>query len=90
MRKIKVTVALKHWTGLCQSTLLNRFYNSFSVLLNFSFFPMRAALKEMPHFTMLPTVSETDGGGMEEEAEPSHWYSATCCCHMTDGSREAA
>ena len=51
---------------------------------------MRAALKEMPHFTMLPTVSETDGGGMEEEAEPSHWYSATCCCHMTDGSREAA
>lgn len=59
MRKIKVTVALKHWTGLCQSTLLNRFYNSFSVLLNFSFFPMRAALKDMPHFTMLPTVSET-------------------------------
>jgi len=38
----------------------------------------------------LPTVSESDVGGMAAEVEPSHQYSITCCCHTTDSSRRAA
>jgi len=51
---------------------------------------MRAALKEMPPILLqCSTTSEAVGGGMVVEIEPSHKYSVTCCCHMTDGSREA-
>jgi len=28
-------------------------------------------------------------GGMAVEAEPSHQYSITFCCHVTDGSKGA-
>ena len=31
-------------------------------------------------------MSEADGGGMEVEIEPSHQYSTTFCCHVTDGN----
>ena len=51
---------------------------------------MRAALKIMlPILFCWPTTSEADGGGMTVEVEPSHQYSITCCCHVTDGSRGA-
>jgi len=33
------------------------------------------------------TTSEADAGGTAVEAEPSHPYSVTCCCRVTDGSR---
>jgi len=33
---------------------------------------------------------QADGGGIAVEAEPFHQYPITCCCHATDGSREAA
>ena len=35
-----------------------------------------------------PVTSEADVGVMAVEAEPSHQYSITLCCCMTDGSRE--
>ena len=31
-------------------------------------------------------MSEVDVGGMEVDVEPSHQYSVTCFCHVTDGS----
>jgi len=34
-------------------------------------------------------MSEADVGGMAAEVEPSHQYSATFCCCVTDGSRGA-
>ena len=34
-------------------------------------------------------MSEADVGGTAVEAEPSHQYSITCCCCVTDGSKEA-
>ena len=34
-------------------------------------------------------MSEVDAGGMAVEVEPSHQYSITCYCHVTDGSRGA-
>ena len=34
-------------------------------------------------------TSEADVCGMTVEAESSHQYSITCCCHVTDGSRGA-
>ena len=34
-------------------------------------------------------MSEADVDDMAVEAEPSYQYSITCCCHATDGSREA-
>jgi len=50
---------------------------------------MRAAPKVMPPILWSwPTMSEVDAGGMAVEAEPSHQCSITCCCRMTDGSRE--
>lgn len=36
-----------------------------------------------------PTTSEADVGGTAVECEPSHQYSITCCCRVTDGSRGA-
>jgi len=36
-----------------------------------------------------PTRSEVDVDGMAVEVEPSHQYSAPCCCHVTGGSRGA-
>ena len=35
------------------------------------------------------TTSVADIGGMAVKAEPSYQYLTTCCCHVTDGSREA-
>jgi len=50
----------------------------------------KAALNEMPPILLcLPTTSEADGGGAVVEAEPSHQYSVTFCCYVTDGSRRA-
>jgi len=49
---------------------------------------MRAAPKVMPPISLrCPAVSEVNVGGMAVEAEPSHQYSITFCCHVTDGSR---
>jgi len=49
---------------------------------------MRAALKVMsPILWFRPMMSEADVGGMAVEAELSHQYSITFCCHVTDGSR---
>ena len=48
----------------------------------------RAALRVMsPILLRWPTVSEVDAGSTAVEAEPSHQYSITFCCCMTDGSR---
>ena len=51
---------------------------------------MRAAPKVMPpvlfYWPMMPAV---DVGGMAIETEPSHPYSVTCCCHVTDSNRGA-
>jgi len=35
-------------------------------------------------------MSEVGLGGRAVEVQPSHQYYITCCCHATDGSREAA
>ena len=49
---------------------------------------MRAALRVMPPILLCwPTTSEANAGGMAVYTEPSHQYSITCCCHVTDGSR---
>ena len=49
---------------------------------------MRAALKVMPPFLLLWSMtSEVDGGGLAVEVEPSHQYLITFCCCVTDGSR---
>ena len=49
---------------------------------------MRVALKVMPAVLLhWPMMSEVDVGGMAVEVDPSHQYSVTCCCHVTDGSR---
>ena len=49
---------------------------------------MRAALKVMPPILLYwPTVSEVDVGDMAIEVEPSHQYSLTYCCCVSDGSR---
>ena len=51
---------------------------------------MRAAPKVMPPMlSCWPTTSEADVGSMVVEAQPSHQYSPTFCCHATDGSRGA-
>ena len=42
-----------------------------------------------PILRCCPMTPEEDSGGMAEEAEPSHQYSVTCCCRVTDGSRGA-
>ena len=56
--------------------------------MNYLTYFMRAAKNVMPAILLhWPTVSEADVGGMAVEAEPSHQYSDTCCCRVTDGSR---
>ena len=48
----------------------------------------RAALEKMPPSLLCwPMMSEVDVGGMVAETEPSHQYSVTSCCCVTDGSR---
>ena len=48
----------------------------------------RAALKVMPPVLLFwSMMSEADVGGIAVEAEPSHQYSVTFCCCVTDGSR---
>jgi len=50
----------------------------------------RAASKVMPPILLCwPTTPVVDAGGMAVEAEYSHHYSITFCCHVTDGSRGA-
>ena len=50
----------------------------------------RAVPKVVPTVVLCwPTISEADVGGMAVWVEPSHQYSVTCCCHVTDGSRGA-
>jgi len=50
----------------------------------------RAAPKVMhPILLFWPTMANADVFGMAVEAEPSHQYSVTLCCHVTDGSRGA-
>ena len=52
---------------------------------------MRVALKLVPPFLLgWSTTTDTNGGGMTVEVEPSHQYLITFCCHVTDGSRGAA
>ena len=52
---------------------------------------MRAELKVTPSILLCqPTTSEADVGGTAVQVEPSHQYSFTFCCHVTDGSRGAA
>jgi len=43
----------------------------------------------MPPILLPWPMSEVDVGVMAVEAEPSHQYSVTCCCHVTDGSKGA-
>ena len=51
---------------------------------------MESSLKVMPPILLCwPMMAETNNGGMAVEAEISHQYSVTCCCCVTDGSREA-
>jgi len=46
-----------------------------------------AALKIMSPISLSQlTISEVDVDCMAVEVEPSHQYSITCCCHMTDSS----
>ena len=42
-----------------------------------------------PILSYRPMTSDVDVGGMAVEAGPSHQYSITFCCHMSDGSRGA-
>ena len=49
----------------------------------------RAAPKVLPSILCWSIMSEADVDDMAVEAEPSYQYSITCCCHATDGSREA-
>jgi len=51
---------------------------------------MRAAPKVMlPVLLCWLTMSEVDIGGVAVEAEPSHQYSVTFSCDVTDGSIRA-
>ena len=43
----------------------------------------------MPPILCWPKKPEADVGVIAVEAEPSHQYSVTCCCCVTDGSRGA-
>ena len=40
-----------------------------------------------PVLLCCPLTAKVDVGGMAVEAEPSHWYSITCCCYVIAGSR---
>lgn len=48
---------------------------------------MRAIVS--PILLYWPRKPEADTGGMAVEVEPSHQYSMTCYCRVTDGSRGA-
>ena len=50
---------------------------------------MRAALKVMPLLIHWPTPSEPYVDDLVVEFKPSHQYSITLCCCMTDDSRGA-
>jgi len=57
---------------------------------------MRTAPEVMPpvlfYILYLFFLFYNNGAGVDDmavEVEPSHQYSVTCCCHMTDGSRGA-
>jgi len=51
---------------------------------------LRAAPNVVPPVAWcLPMTSEVDVGGIAVEAELSHQYSITFCCHVTDGSKGA-
>jgi len=41
----------------------------------------------LPILLYCPITSEVDAGNMAVEGEPSHQYSITFCCHVTDGRR---
>ena len=57
---------------------------------SFTYINARAPLKAVPPILLCwPMMSEADVGGMAVEVEPSHQYSITFCCHITDGSRRA-
>ena len=48
---------------------------------------LRVALKVMPLILLCwPTISKVDVSGMAVEVKPSHQYSITFCCCLTDGS----
>lgn len=50
---------------------------------------MRAALRVVPQILLRwLTVLEVDVGDVAVDADPSHQYSTTYCCPVTDGSRE--
>ena len=52
---------------------------------------MRTAPKVMPLILLSwPMTSEVDVVGIAVDSDPSHQYSITFCCHVTDGNREAA
>ena len=52
---------------------------------------MKCSLKVMlPILLCWPMMSESDGGGVAVEVEPSHQYSVMFCCCATDSSREVA
>ena len=50
----------------------------------------KIAPKVMPPILLFMTIMlEVAGDGMMVEVGPSHQYSVTCCCSVTDGSRVA-
>ena len=70
--------------------MTTKLHSIISVLYNYIVDSTRAALKVMPPILLyLPTISEVDVGGMAVAVEPSHQYSVTCRCCVTDGSRGA-
>jgi len=51
---------------------------------------MRAGPKvTLPILLCRPTTSEANDHSMAVEAEPSHQYSITFCCHVMTDSRDA-
>lgn len=60
------------------------------IAINYIIHFMRADPKVMPLVLWCWSMtSEVDIGGMAAEAEPSHQYSVTCCCHETGSSTGA-
>ena len=51
---------------------------------------MMASSKAVPSMLWCWSImSEADIDGMTVEVGPTHQYTITCCCHVTDGSRRA-
>ena len=66
------------------------FNKLFLIYINFIIYFTRAALKAMPPIlSCWPVTSEADAFDTAAEAEPSHQYPVTHCCHATDGNRRA-